>query len=297
MKNYRLFFQQALIKVLTKISHPLLLTTMVVNNLTRQIMTLGFSEYEARAYECLLKIQPATAYEISRESGIPSSKIYEVIAKLTDKKIFILLDGSAKKKNYFATPPGEFIESRKSFFDKTFNALEKSLPKLEKETDISCVWNFNEYGFFLEKAERMIFDASETILLSTWGEEFEALSTELKEAEKKGVKIATVHFGETEKKTGQIFRHPIMDTIYEEKGGRGFTLVTDSGTALVATIKSDDAVEGAWSSNQGFITLAEDYIKHDIYIMKIVARFDETLLGKFGDNYHCLRDIFNDREV
>jgi len=31
--------------------------------------------------------------------------------------------------------------------------------------------------------------------------------------------------------------------------------------------------------------------------MKIVARFDETLLKKFGDNYHCLRDIFNDNEI
>ncbi len=270
---------------------------MVVNNITQQIMTLGFSEYEARAYECLLKIQPATAYEISRESGIPSSKIYEVIAKLTDKNIFILLDGSAKKKLYLATPPDEFIKSRKSIFDKTFSALEKTLPKLEKETNVSCVWNFNQYGFLIEKSERMIFDASESILLSTWGEEFEALGSELKEAEKKGVKIAIVHFGETEKKTGRIFKHPIMDTIYEEKGGRGFTLITDSETALVATIKAENSVEGAWSSNQGFITLARDYITHDIYIMKIVARFDKTLLEKFGDNYHCLRDIFNDDEI
>ena len=58
-----------------------MLTTMVVNNIIQQIMTLGFTEYEARAYVSLIKIQPATAYELSRESGIPSSKIYEIIAR------------------------------------------------------------------------------------------------------------------------------------------------------------------------------------------------------------------------
>ena len=52
---------------------------MVVNNSIERLMDLGFSEYEARTYPALLAIQPATAYEIAREAGIPTSKIYQVI--------------------------------------------------------------------------------------------------------------------------------------------------------------------------------------------------------------------------
>jgi hypothetical protein len=46
-----------------------------------------------------------------------------------------------------------------------------------------------------------------------------------------------------------------------------------------------------------FVTLAEDYVKHDIYMMKIVQRFDRQLIDRFGRKYHKLRDIFNDDEV
>jgi hypothetical protein len=40
---------------------------------------------------------------------------------------------------------------------------------------------------------------------------------------------------------------------------------------MAATIIDEDRIEGAWSSNRGFVTVTEDYIKHDIYIMKMSA--------------------------
>ncbi|MBW2364395.1 MAG: hypothetical protein JRF25_04815 [Deltaproteobacteria bacterium] len=98
-------------------------------------------------------------------------------------------------------------------------------------------------------------------------------------------------------RAGQIFKHPIEDTIYNEKGGRGFVIIADSKEALMATVFEENRVEGAWSVNKGFVTLAEDYVKHDIYIMKIVRRFDRQLIERFGENYVKLRDIFNDEET
>ena len=44
-------------------------------------------------------------------------------------------------------------------------------------------------------------------------------------------------------------------------------------------------------------TLAEDYVKHDIYIMKIVERFDPELQARFGPGYEKLRDVWNDEEI
>ena len=64
----------------------------------------------------------------------------------------------------------------------------------------------------------------------------------------------------------------------------------------MGTVFSKDEVDGAWSKNRGFVTLAEDYIKHDIYIMKIVRRYDEALISTFGKGYTMLRDIFSDKE-
>jgi hypothetical protein len=110
------------------------------------------------------------------------------------------------------------------------------------------------------------------------------------------VRIAVVHFGPHKSALRQIFSHPIEDTLFQEKGGRVLALVADSNEVLIGTIFSDNRVEGAWSSNRGFVTVAEDYIKHDIYIMKIVRRFDRPLVKKFGGKYAKLRDIFRDEE-
>ena len=60
---------------------------MVVNKIISHLIEVGFSEYEAKVYASLVKTNPATAYEIAKNSGIPTSKIYEVISKLQEKKI------------------------------------------------------------------------------------------------------------------------------------------------------------------------------------------------------------------
>jgi sugar-specific transcriptional regulator TrmB len=269
---------------------------MVVNDLIQHIKTLGFSEYEAKAYLCLLKIQPATAYEIAQGSGIPSSKIYEVIAKLVEKQVF-MADGDEGKKRFLALMPEEFVERQRSGFTRTLDVLAEELPALKSDSPVSVIWNVGDYDLFMDKAARMVKEAEKTLLLSAWEDERLALEPLLAEAEKRGIRIASVHYGKREAGAGVLFHHPIEDTLYREKGGRGLVLVRDSADALVGTIEDGGRVHGAFSSNQGFITLAEDYIKHDIYIMKIVSRFDETLIRRFGENYKHLRNIFEDKDI
>ena len=42
------------------------------------------------------------------------------------------------------------------------------------------------------------------------------------------------------------------------------------------------------------VTFAEEYIKHDIYMMKIAKRFDTLLKQNFGIAYDKLLDVFAD---
>ena len=268
---------------------------MVVNSTAQKLIQIGFTEYEAKAYIALIEVNPATAYEIAKLSGIPTSKIYEVISKMSDKGLVSIFDTKGKKR-YIPIEPSEFIESQRNKLETTLDTLKEELTNRTKESNVSFIWNVNDYENLIEKTIRMIQGANESILMSTWPEELSCFIDYMEEMRCKGIEISIVHFGDVERPVGQIFQHPIEDTIYSEKGGRGFVLVVDSKEALIATVYGDDVVEGAWSMNKGFIILAEDYIKHDVYIMKIVRRFDPLLLKKFGKNYHKLRDIFSDEE-
>ena len=278
---------------MTEIIPCTILTTMVVNTI-RQLMTIGFSEYEAKTYLALLKVQPATAYETAKTAGIPSSKIYEILGKLKDKGTAVALK-SNNKLLYAAIDPDELIQSQKASFSKTINELEHNLKTHTKQENVSYIWNIYEYDYLIDKAVRMIKDAEKSVLLSIWPEDLQFLSESLSEA---NVPVSIVHFGTLkEERDETIFVHPIEDTLYSEKGGRGFSIVTDSACAVTATISENNKVTGAWSNNTGFALLAEDYIKHDIYVMKIVNRFNSQLINRFGENYHLLRDIYSDKEV
>ena len=269
---------------------------MVVNNIISKLIDIGFSEYESRAYTSLLQKNPATAYEIARMSGIPSSKIYEITSRLMEKGIIAVMDFSGKTK-YIPMDARELISNQKQKIESICEELESDFNKLDDTTpEVSYIWNIHDYDFFINKAEQLIGSSQNSILVSTWNQEISMLYNALSEKENQNIKISVIHFGEIKYNIGHTFHHPIEDTIYEEKGGRGFVLVTDSKTALMGTVFSDNLFEGAWSTNAGFVTLAEDYIKHDIYIMKIVKRFDKQLIKKFGANYSKLRDVFNDEE-
>ncbi len=45
------------------------------------------------------------------------------------------------------------------------------------------------------------------------------------------------------------------------------------------------------------MTAVEDYLKHDIYVQKIVGRFNDLLVRTYGPNYARWRDVFSDRAV
>jgi HTH-type transcriptional regulator, sugar sensing transcriptional regulator len=269
----------------------------VVDNtdIIRKMAELGFAEYESRSYIALLGKNPATAYEIAKKAAIPTSKIYQVLAKLEGKGIIMIFEEESKKL-YIPLTPKEFVKRRRDNMENILDSLSRDLEETSEESTVSVIWNLRDYTYLMERSARLIREATESLLISGWGEEAEVLSALITQAEEKGIDIGIVHFGPPKIKAGHIFQHPIADTLVFEKGGRGLTIVSDSKDALMATIFPDNQVEGAFSQNRGFVALAEDYIKHDIYIMKIVKRYNKDLIRRFGENYTLLRDVFNDKE-
>lgn len=274
----------------------LILTTMVVNNIHQKLMEVGFSEYEARAYIALLMENPSTAYEIAKRAAIPTSKIYEVLVKLHDRGAVSEIDDKEKRR-YIPMSPDELVAIHRSRIEGTLDELREGLKSVCSNTDVSFLRTIRDYGYLIDKAKRLIGEAKVSVLVSIWPIEMELLRPQLQAAAHRGVKIAIVHFGPITSTIDQTFSHPIEDTIFTEKGGQGLVVVADSREVLFAKVSPDRSAEGLHSVSQGFVAMAEDYIKHDIYIMKIVRRFDSVLLKKFGKNYSKLRDIFTDEEV
>ncbi|UCH82382.1 MAG: TrmB family transcriptional regulator [Nitrospiraceae bacterium] len=253
---------------------------------------LGLSEYEARAYTALLSEHPLTAYEVAKKSGIPSSKIYEVMRKLDNRSMVQAIHGE-RSRSFIPVPPEEFISNYRSHMEESLDMVGRELSGIEAGMDTSYTWHIKDYEGLLLKASRMIHTAETSLIIQLWQEEMNILYEALENAEERGVKIAILHYGATNLKVGQVYKHPVEGSIFTDNNSRGCALVADSKEALIGKI-SDRNLDIIWSMNKGFVLMAEDYIRHDIYFIKTARRFAPLLKARFGENFEKLRDIFSD---
>lgn len=267
-----------------------------MHGLLQRLREIGLGEYEAKLYLALVKRHPAGGYELARSSGVPSSKVYEVLGRLQEKELVFVTDGG-RAKRYIPADPDEFVERYAQRMTRALDGLKQDLQAVSGDDQVGYVWNVHGRDALLDRAVHLIGRAERTLLLSAWDEELGALAEPVATAHRRGVRVAVIDYGTLAIEADAVYPHPIKDTIYGEKGGRGLTLCVDARVALLGLVAEAGNASGAWSTNHGFVTAVEDYLKHDIYVQKIVGRFNELLVRTYGRNYARWRDVFSDRIV
>ncbi|MDQ1281576.1 MAG: HTH-type transcriptional regulator, sugar sensing transcriptional regulator [Thermoproteota archaeon] len=90
----------------------MVLHMMIVTEKTRKALKdIGLTDYESTAYTFLLTSGSKTANQISKSTGLPYSKIYDVLASLEEKG-WVVVEGGRPKK-YYPKPPSEALEAMK----------------------------------------------------------------------------------------------------------------------------------------------------------------------------------------
>ena len=63
-----------------------------------KMQKLGLNLYESKAYATLLKVGTVNAYKVSKESGIPRARIYDVLETLTKRGLAMVEESSENAK-------------------------------------------------------------------------------------------------------------------------------------------------------------------------------------------------------
>ncbi len=262
-----------------------------------RLREIGLGDYEAKLYLALVKRHPASGYELARSSGVPSSKVYEVLGRLQEKDLVFPTDGGGRAKRYVPVDPEEFIDRYRTRVTRALDGLRDELEAVGGDEPVGYIWNVHGRPALLERTLHLIERAERTLLLSAWDEELEELKAAIAAAHQRKVRVAVIDYGSLSLEAAAVYPHPIKDTIHGEKGGRGLTLCADSRVALMGLVQDDGGAHGAWSRNRAFVAAAEDYLKHDIYVQKIVGRFHDLLVRTYGPNFTRWRDVFSDRVI
>lgn len=98
---------------------------------------LGLSERETRVYQALLDLGPSTMSNIVRKTSIPSSKIYNVLERLSEKGLvtYVLVKG---KKEFRAANPEKLlslIKEKETLVKDILPELNDIFKKTSKETN------------------------------------------------------------------------------------------------------------------------------------------------------------------
>jgi sugar-specific transcriptional regulator TrmB len=230
---------------------------------------LGFSTYEARVYLGLLQQNPATGYQLGKLSGVPRSRIYETLERLTAKGFAIALQTDPIQYSPLAIQ--ELLAQLQEHFDGTLSELEVELKKV-----IESIWNLRGRDDILRRARRMIANAQESIYMVGWDETLRELRPELEAAVQRNIRIVLISCGEKTLDLGSHYHHAYEAELVQQCD-TSLNVLVDGMEVLVGQTEPVDSCQAAWSHSSALIFVTEEYIRHEVYLHKIIERLGTTM--------------------
>lgn len=104
-----------------------------MNALVEGLVLLGLTEYEARAYVATVSVGEGGISDISQQSGIPRSRVYDIMERLAAKGFVEV--GAMKPLRYRAVDPDQVTNQIRAEFSRTADTVQSSLQDLKGKTD------------------------------------------------------------------------------------------------------------------------------------------------------------------
>ncbi|MGB9846537.1 MAG: TrmB family transcriptional regulator [Desulfotomaculales bacterium] len=263
------------------------------------LVEFGMTVYEAKAYVALLRQHPSKARDISKNSGVPAAKVYDVMSRLIDKGLAVPVGSDPVL--YEPLPAKEFIRLHRSRFERLAGRVEEHLDGLAKKPSAEVLWHIRGYENLLAKAREIISRAEKQVLFSIWTLQIIDLCKDLKGAHRRGVMLIIIQMGDDppgcpEWPVGRVYKHLMVPTVYERHGSE-LLISADDRSGLMMNRAAGRDWEGFWTSNQAIVRVITNYVRHDIYLAKIALRYGEALRSVYGDDLGFLLNVEEDRVV
>jgi len=91
------------------------------NNVKDSLRSIGLTDYEISIYLTLISKGPMDARELSEASGVPYSRIYNILTQLDKEKMWIIKEEESRPSRYFAKSPDEALVIAKKQYNDSFN--------------------------------------------------------------------------------------------------------------------------------------------------------------------------------
>ncbi|OWT64002.1 TrmB family transcriptional regulator [Candidimonas nitroreducens] len=258
------------------------------------LQRLGFSEYEACTYLSLLRGSPATAYEVSKNAGLPRANTYAALESLAKQQA--VQPVSENPVRYVPVEPGVLLQRISSDVSDLCDRLQKQFEELEPQESSDVVWSLEGDDRITAKIDELIDTATRHVWIKASTEVLRKHAPRMKKAAARGVKLVFVVFGDDVKflrfgKNSKVYLHEGNGL---RVGGADnlFTLAIDYHVALMASL--GPVLTGAYTTNPAVVRMAETLIRHDVYMAEMMSFLGDQIESRFGRGLVELRkDLFS----
>lgn len=231
----------------------------------RKLRLLGLTDYEAKTFVALYKIEEGTASQVAKVSKVPRSSVYEVLRSLEKKGALILEQG--KPMRYRLVPLASALESLEEYRKKEIEEMRENLENAKKDITESLeatevvthieeesFWTFRGDEKTLATIREVIRGAKTDLKVATSSDIYNFLD-DLKEAEKNGIKVSVLVSPEVGGDLGlsDVFvasSKELHDHIHQGEGtshrkeiSSGTLIVADDSECVISMVSWDEIKE------------------------------------------------------
>lgn len=246
------------------------------DRIVESLQELGLSLYETRLYLGLLTGGRQNGNELSRTSGVPSSKVYAMLERLAGDGI-VARSRRGSTVEYVCVPPHDLLHKLRERYTKPLEYLEETLPSLQLAEPHLDIVELQGVDATVEHARALVRSAESEIILSVWDDEVAALLDDLEHADARGVRIAGMLYGVDTPHVGWWQQHSYRETVASRIGGRMVTVVIDGAEALIAHIPDSGEASAVRTQSPVLVLVAEEYLIHELTLQraKVWAGYEE----------------------
>ncbi len=218
-----------------------------MSSLIERWMDVGFTEYEAKAYTALLRLGPATGYQVAKESGVPRSMVYEILNKLAARGA-VLTQSFAEVVRYAPVPPDNLLERMRREMEDNLAALTHDLKGITAGSAApGNTWNLAGRKNILAYGRQMIERAQREVALVVGDDdELDELLPRLQEALARTVTLVVISPTPYDAGEVPVVIYPHGQNL-RQAIGHGLALIVDEREMLIGEVdRSESAV---WTTN------------------------------------------------
>lgn len=237
------------------------------------LQQFGFTQYESQVYEALITSEePLDATAIVKRSGVPRSKVYEVLHRMAEKGM-ILETNIEKKRLYTALPIESAIGRLKAEFNSSIEELRSQQTKVKQVDD--RVWTLKDNQSIKSLLKELLTKANTSIFISGWADDLIHYLPILEDKFHAGVEVQIHTIGAISTVIPNV--STLIPDTQHGRLERSRNVIIDNEEILFAGIEEDNW-QAIRTQSSPLVKFFSEFFYHDVALTEITRKYKDTIM-------------------